>query len=75
MKTASYHSTAFGDFAPRRATQDNQGFITYHVSARYGKASDAQLDGWAQSPLSAVRNAAVAEIGERCLGEWRRNNP
>jgi hypothetical protein len=75
MKTASYHSTAFGDFAPRHATQDGQGYITYHVSARYAAASEAQLDEWAQSPLTAVRNAAVTEIGERCLGEWRRKNP
>ena len=68
MKTASYHSTNLGSFA--FAT----GYVTYHVSPRYAKATDEQLAEWTNSKLKAVRNAARTEQAERAIREWRKGN-
>lgn len=66
MKTASYHSSNFGSFA------FTTGYVTYHVSPRYAKASDAQLAEWESSRLKAVRNAAKTERAERAISAWRK---
>ena len=42
MKTASYHISNFGKFAPTEIA-DNMGFVDYHESPKYEKMSDAQL--------------------------------
>ena len=74
MKTKSYHYTALGSYTPAEATRDSQGYITYHVSPRYAKATTEQLEKWSESRTTAVRNAAVTEIAERALAVWRSNN-
>lgn len=72
MKTKSYHKSNLGSFAPSISTND--GYITYHDSPRYAKASEEQLEEWAGARIAAVRNAALTEQAERALGEWRKNN-
>lgn len=73
MKTKSYHISNLGSYAPSHIA-DNNGYVTYHDSIRYGKASDEQLAEWAESRNKAVRNAAITEQAERDLEEWRKNN-
>jgi hypothetical protein len=70
MKTKSYHKSNLGSYAPHISTND--GYITYHDSPRYAKASQEQLEEWAGSRIEAVRNAALTEQGKRALGEWIR---
>ncbi len=72
MKTKSYYKSNLGSFSPAISTND--GYITYHDSPRYAKATAEQLEKWAGSNLKAVRNAALTEQAERALGEWRKNN-
>jgi len=74
MKTKSYHHTALGSYAPSAATRDSQGYITYHSSPRYGKATAEQLDEWSRSRIAAVKNAAETEIANRALAAWRSEN-
>lgn len=73
MKTKSYHISNLGSFAPSSANVEN-GYVTYHDSPRYGKASDEQLEEWAGSRTKAVRNAAVTEQAERALAKWQKGN-
>jgi hypothetical protein len=72
MKTSTYHITHFGSFAPNIA--DGDGYVTYHCSERYQRATDAQLAMWAESRYTAVRNAALTEQCERRLAAWRRRD-
>ena len=71
MKTRNYHVSNLGSYAPQGATQDSQGYITYHDSPRYGIATEEQLAEWSGSRTMAVRNAAVTEIAERALAKWQ----
>lgn len=71
MKTRSYHISNFGRYAPIHIA-DASGFVTYHDSDRYGKATDQQLGEWSESRIKAVRNAAITEQAERKLEEWRK---
>lgn len=70
MKTAKYHHTNMGKFAPTEYA-DTNGYITIHASDRYAKATDEQLANWAASSSRAVRAAAATEIAERNLASWR----
>lgn len=70
MKTKSYHISNFGRFAPTSAADVN-GYVTYHDSDRYAKASDDKLAEWAESRTKAVRNAALTEQAQRNLRQWR----
>ena len=72
MKTKKYHQSNLGSYAPAGASRDSQGYITYHESPRYSSASREQLDAWADSRTAVVRNAALTEIAERALEEWRK---
>ena len=72
MKTKTYHVTNLGSFAPT-GLADNEGYVRYHVSPRYGKATDSQLADWADSRSIAVRNAAITEQCERRLADWQKN--
>lgn len=71
MKTKSYHYTALGSYTPAGATRDRQGYITYHDSPLYAKATAEQLEEWSESLTTSVRNAAVTEIAERALAIWQ----
>ena len=71
MKTKNYHHTHLGSYAPAGAQRDRQGYIIYHDSPRYSAASPEQLDTWAESRTTGVRNAALTEIAERALQTWR----
>lgn len=46
------------------------GYIEYHDSPRYSKASDSQLDEWQESPNKLIRNAARIELANRKLRAW-----
>jgi hypothetical protein len=72
MKTKSYHITLFGKFAPAIGT--NTGYVIYHDSPRYSKASTEQLNEWAKSRIETVRNAALTERAERRVREWNNRN-
>jgi len=72
MKTKSYHKSNLGSFAPSISTND--GYIVYHDSPRYGKASEEQLEAWAESRIKAVSNAALTEQAERALSQWQKGN-
>lgn len=70
MKTKTYHVMNLGCFAPV-GLADAEGYVTYHDSPRYAKASEAKLREWEGSRVAAVRAAAVTEIAERDLQRWR----
>ena len=69
MKTRKYDPSPLGGYAPAGATHDSQGCIIYHDSLRYSAASREQLDAWAESRMTGVRNAALTEIVFRTLFE------
>jgi hypothetical protein len=71
MKTKTYHHTNLGSYFPARASVDSSGFVTYHDSPRYSRATESQLRDWADSRIGSVRNAAVTEMAERDLEAWR----
>lgn len=71
MKTKSYHISNLGSYATS-GIADNNGYVTYHDSPRYGIASDEELDEWADSRTKSVRNAAITEQAERRLKEWQK---
>ena len=73
MKISTYHVSNFGSFAPRGVYQEN-GFVTYHDSPRYAKATVDKLNEWAESEKSAIRNAALTQKAERILAAWQCNN-
>ena len=70
MKTKTYHISNMGKFAPTGCA-DSTGYVTYHDSQRYRKATDEQLAEWSESRVKSVRNAAKTEVAERALSEWR----
>lgn len=73
MKTKKYHQSNLGSYAPTQVA-DSYGYITYHDSPRYAKASAEQLGEWASSRISVVRSAAITEQCERELAKWRSHN-
>lgn len=73
MKTATYHVSNYGSFRPD-ATTDTDGYVTYHDSPRYAKATNEQLREWLDSRNEAVRNAAATEIASRKLQKWQEGN-
>jgi hypothetical protein len=70
MKTKSCHKTNLGSFAGRLVA-DGDGYVCYHDHTRYAKASDEQLEQWAQSMSLSVANAAELELASRALDRWR----
>jgi hypothetical protein len=68
MKKDITHISNFGSFAPIGANA--LGYIEYHDSPRYSKASDSQLDEWQESPNKLIRNAARIELANRGLRAW-----
>lgn len=70
MKTRTYHITTLGSFAPHGCA-GNDGYVIYHDSPRYAKATEEQLATWRESRNKAVRNAALTEIASRNLQVWR----
>ena len=46
------------------------GYIEYHDSPRYAKASIAQLEEWAIARIKIVRNAARIELANRKIRAW-----
>ena len=71
MKTKTYHITNLGSFSPRGITTDSAGYVTYHDSQRYAKATESQLNEWRHSKFVAVRNAALTEFAERHWSLWQ----
>lgn len=70
MKTKHYHISNLGSFGHSIPTDAN-GYVTYHDSPRYAKATEDQLEAWAMSRSPAVRAAARTEQAERALEQWR----
>ena len=70
MKYKIYHISNFGSFAPQGVSEEN-GYVKYHDSPRYDNANFEQLNDWAESRISLVRNAALTEIAERNVQSWR----
>lgn len=73
MTTATYHISNLGSYAPAGIAAFD-GYVIYHKSVRYARASDEQLAAWTESRIKAVRNAAVTEQAERKLAKWQRSN-
>lgn len=72
MKTANYHISNFGKFAPTEIA-DRMGFVDYHDSQKYEKMSDAQLSALRSHRMRLVRNAAITELANRAAAKWRDN--
>ena len=70
MITKTYHISNFGSFAPN-GVNCIDGFVTIHDSTRYVEASEEQLHKWTNSRLNAVRDAALTELANRALENWR----
>ena len=69
MRKSSTHKSNFGSFAPIGANAN--GWIEYHESARYARASIAQLEEWeADAKMLIVRNAARIELANRKIFAW-----
>lgn len=69
MKKRSVHQSNFGAFAPIGANVG--GYIEYHDSPRYSRASIAQLEEWeADARMEIVRNAARIELANRRIRKW-----
>ena len=66
MKTKTTHSSYFGSFS-----SGFNGYIEYHDSPRYSKASEQELENWTQSRFEVVRNAARIELKNRAIEAWR----
>lgn len=74
MKTSITHVSNFGSFRPFGIVTGWNGYVEYHDSSRYAKASDGRLLKWLESPCSLIRNAAAIELAERGLEKWRKGN-
>tara|TARA_R110000787_G_scaffold139252_1_gene252959 strand:- start:143 stop:370 length:228 start_codon:yes stop_codon:yes gene_type:complete len=70
MKTITFHKSNLGKFEPHRIADDG-GYITIHDSARYGSASEGELNAWDESRFSLIRNAAMVEMACRKLSACR----
>ena len=69
MKKSSTHKSNFGGFAPIGANVN--GYIEYHDSPRYARASLAQLEEWeSDAKMLIVRNAARIELANRKIRAW-----
>lgn len=70
MKTKRFHGNNLGQFQPR-GLADTEGYITIHDSPVYGEASESELNEFANSRSALVRAAALVELAERAIREWR----
>ena len=70
MKTRTFHVSNLGSFGASVPT-DRDGYVTYHDSKRYEKASNAKLVEWTESRCKTVRAAAWTELAERGISAWR----
>ena len=69
MKKLTVHKSSFGKFAPIGANVN--GYIEYHDSPRYSRATNAQLEEWASDArMQIVRNAARIELANRKIRSW-----
>ena len=69
MRKSSTHISNFGKFAPIGANVG--GYIEYHDSPRYSRATNAQLEEWASdAKMQIVRNAARIELANRAILKW-----
>lgn len=73
MKTRTYHISNFGSFAPA-GVECVDGYVTIHESIRYSTATVPQLHEWSTSRLPAVRDAALTELANRAVQQWRNSN-
>jgi len=73
VKTKTYHISNFGNMAPS-GVDCVDGYVTIHDSTRYSDATVQQLHTWTTSRLPAVRDAALTELADRDLEEWRCRN-
>lgn len=73
MKTRFSHISTFGSFRPQ-CPRDSEGYIEYHDSTRYAKATPAQLNEWAASRFALIRNAVALERARRALEQWQKGN-
>ena len=73
MKTRTYHISNFGSFAPA-GVDCVDGYVTIHESTRYSTATVEQLNTWTTSRFSAVRDAALTELADRAIEDWRCRN-
>ena len=71
MKSRRYHVSVFGRIFPQGVSVDGDGYVYYHDSSRYGEASKEQLSKWCASRYILVRNAALTELADRRVSEWR----
>ena len=73
MKKSETHQSNFGTFAPVGANVG--GYIEYHDSPRYSRATNAQLEEWASdAKMLIVRNAARIELANRKIRAWNENS-
>jgi hypothetical protein len=73
MKTKKIHASVFGWFAPTHL-EDEEGYIVFHDSPRYAKATDESLERWALRKNVIIRNAAEVEQRSRLMAEWQEEN-
>lgn len=73
MKTTTYHISNFGNMAPS-GVDCVDGYVTIHESTRYSAATVQQLHTWTTSRLPAVRDAALTELANRNVQQWRNSN-
>lgn len=73
MKTRTAHISTFGSFRPH-CPSDSEGYIEYHDSPRYSKATPAQLNEWGASRFKLIRNAVALERACRALEKWQKGN-
>lgn len=79
MKTKTCHVSNFGAFAPTEI-QNVNGYVTYHDSRYYERAGKKKLQELAApvppSELTfkrrMVRNAAIVELADRAVAQWRK---
>lgn len=74
MRKSAYHETMLGSFALPPSYADQLGFVTVHESPRYALATDEQLQQWADSRIKAVRAAALTQLAQRAIADWRASN-
>jgi hypothetical protein len=73
VRTKTYHISNFGSMAPS-GVDCVDGYVTIHDSTRYSDATVAQLHTWTTSRLPAVRDAALTELANRSVQQWRNSN-
>lgn len=73
VKTKTYHISNFGSMTPA-GVDCVDGYVTIHDSTRYSDATVQQLHTWTTSRLPAVRDAALTELANREVQNWRNSN-